>query len=226
MQCFLLIGTVALLQSYSIVSAAPLLFTTPEQSVRILRRVPYSVVAVDGGDTATTTALTSPTQTVTLTSSATKTIDTTRTIIASTTVAAATTPNAVHTVYTVTEPPLTTTIASTVTQSQPPVTKTVVAESQSQQPVRTNCETFTTVTSLISTTIAPLISSNVETRIVTQTSLFYGAPPMPTTYDTGSSARYTASQAWNVTTTTSPYASTATMSTTGQMSPTMWTPVP
>lgn len=226
MQCFLLIGTIALLQSYSIVSAAPILYTTPEQCVRVLRRVPYSVVAVDGRDTTTTTALPSPTQTVTLTSSATKTIDTIRTITALTTVAAATTPNAIHTVYTVTEPPLTTTIASIVTQSQPTFIMTVVVESPSQQSVRTNCETFMAVTSPISTITAPLISSNVEDQIVTQTSLFYGAPPMPTTYDTGSNARYTASQAWNVTTTRSSYASTAAMSTAGQRSPILWTPVP
>ncbi|KAL8869439.1 MAG: hypothetical protein Q9174_004272 [Haloplaca sp. 1 TL-2023] len=208
---FLIVRALVFLEFASAISAAPLLRNSIEQPVHVRRRVPYSVVAVDGGSAATSTLPPASTTTVTLTVSATETVEQTTTLTVSPTCSLGTTSVSISTL-TVTGTGPTTTVWSTISEDSAPSTPAVslISTPTAISTIRadTTSEPWTASSPAVSTTLDVFSSTassaaGISTVIQTSTVIAgYGIPPAPTTYNTGPSAAYSASRAWNTTMTT------------------------
>ncbi|KAL8658336.1 MAG: hypothetical protein Q9226_001080 [Calogaya cf. arnoldii] len=202
-------------------SALPILPHQPDDSIQLLRRASYSVVAVDGGPAATNAGQQSPTQTLTRTTLETKTVAQTISLTTSSAAHGNTTPTTTHTVTAKESGPATTvtyTVSETLSATVPAsVLTSTITVMETTTAIGGACSTPSAVPNVPETTTI------IQTSTVT--SFVHGSPPIPTTYSNGGSARYTAAQPWN-TTSTFEYGPTGTAWATGQASSTLASRMP
>lgn len=223
MRCSPLLETLIFVQLIGSVLSLPFRSQRSLEQVQLLRRVPYSVVAVDGG-AAATSSTSSPPITVTYTTSATETVDKATALSAHSTSYAIPTSVAPST-RTVSELASTTTIASTITRDH-----TVTLSATTQSNTSPSCETTLTFTSptvaiATSSTIPQTSETSMATQTSTMTTVSYGIPPMPTIQSHGAGASPTAARSWN-STTTNMYGPTGTAWSTVQILASSWTRMP
>lgn len=189
------VQTLTLLYLTFTASGLPVLSRPPSESLQLLRRTSYSVVAVDGGPAATNSEQLSPTQTLTLTTSETKTISQSKSLTTSVTAV-------------VNSTPITTTTV-TLRESAPTVTVTRTVSGENPATGAASVLTSTLISTHFITAIGgacgtpSAVPIDLKTTTIVQTSTItnymHASPPKPTTYSNGGGARYTASQAWNST---------------------------
>ena len=189
------VQTLTLLYLTFTASGLPILSRSSSESLQLLRRTSYSVVAVDGGPATTNSEQQSPTQTLTLTSSETKTLSQSNS------------PTEAVTALVKSTPITTTTVTSRESAPTVTVTHTVGGENPATGVASVLTSTLISTQFITATGGAcgtpSAVPDDLKTTTIVQTSTItnymHGSPPKPTTYSNGGAARYTASQTWNST---------------------------